>query len=465
MTNSLQQLLDGQTNIVEFLRNQQVGPNAYPGVPAEFSNWRDEQRAWAETAVLFNQSYHMVDLLVTGTDAFDMLAYLAPNSFRNFKPDQAKQFAPVTPDGYVIGDVILFYLEENKFELVGRAPSIEWVEYHAQTGKWDVQVERDERTAARPEAEKSYRRNYRFQLQGPNAMAVLEQAMGQMPPDLKFFRMGTVEINGVPVRALRHGMVGQPGYELFGPWADYDKVHSALVAAGKDHGLALVGGRTYSSNTLESGWIPSPLPAIYTGDALKDYRAWLGERSYEGICSLGGSFVSENIEDYYLTPWDLGYGIMVKFDHDFIGREALEKKASEPQRRKVTLALDNEDIVRVMSSMLQAGDKAKFLEFPSAVYAMHPYDAVLKDGKPVGISTWIGYTVNAGRFLALAMVDESVAEPGTEVTLLWGEPDGGTSKPTVEPHVQTELKAIVSSVPYSEAARDSYADGWRTKGA
>ena len=154
---------------------------------------------------------------------------------------------------------------------------------------------------------------------------------------------------------------------------------------------------------------------------------------------------------------------MVKFDHDFVGREALEAMKDRPHRRKVTLALDNEDIVRVMSSMLQTGDKAKFLEFPSAVYAMHPYDAVLKDGKPVGLSTWIGYTVNAGRFLALAMVDESVAEPGTEVSLLWGEPDGGTSKPTVERHVQTEIKAIVSPVPYSEVARDSYADGWRTK--
>jgi syringate O-demethylase len=63
------------------------------------------------------------------------------------------------------------------------------------------------------------------------------------------------------------------------------------------------------------------------------------------------------------------------------------------------------------------------------------------------------------------MVDAEFAEPGTEVTLLWGEPNGGTSKPTVEPHVQTEIKAIVSSVPYSEAARDNYADGWRTKAA
>ncbi|MGD9809870.1 MAG: glycine cleavage T C-terminal barrel domain-containing protein [Sphingobium sp.] len=461
---SLQQLLDEKGDTVGFLRNQQTGPNVYPGVPGEFSNWRSEQRAWAETAVLFDQCYHMVDLLVTGPGAFDMLSYLAPNSFKGFVPNQAKQFAPVTPDGYVIGDVILFYLEEEKFELVGRAPSIEWVEYWASTGKWDVKVERDERTAARPEAEKGYRRNYRFQLQGPNAMKILEKAMGQTPPDLKFFRMAPVMIDGVEVRALRHGMAGQPGYELFGPWKDHDTVRNALIAAGKDDGLTLVGGRTYASNTLESGWIPSPLPAIYTGEGTKAFREWMPAKSYPGMTSLGGSFVSDNIEDYYLTPWDLGYGIMVKFDHDFVGREALEKMKDQPHRRKVTLALDNADVVRVMSSMLQKGDKAKFIEFPLAVYAMHPYDAVLKDGKTIGVSTFIGYTVNAGRMIALAMIDEEFAEPGTEVTLLWGEPDGGSAKPTVEPHVQTEIKCTVAPVPYSEVARDAYADGWRTKG-
>lgn len=460
---SLQQLLDEEGNTVDFLRNQQTGPNVYPGVPGEYSNWRDEQAAWGKSCVLFNQSFHMVDLLVTGPEAFDMLAYLAPNSFKGFVPNRAKQFAPVTPDGYVIGDVILFYLEENRFELVGRAPSIEWVEFHAASGKWNVKVERDERTAARPDMEN--RRNYRFQLQGPNAMKTLEKAMGRTPPDLKFFHLAPIDIAGAEVRALRHGMAGQPGYELFGPWKDYDAVRNALIEAGKDFGLALVGGRTYSSNTLESGWIPSPLPAIYTGEALKAYREWLPATAYEGMTSLGGSFVSPNIEDYYLTPWDLGYGHMVKFDHDFVGRAALEKMKDQPHRRKVTLALHNEDVVRVISSMLQKGDRAKFLEFPSAVYAMHPYDAVLKDGKAVGLSTWIGYTANEGRFLTLAMVDEAVAEPGTEVTLLWGEPDGGTSKPTVEPHVQTEIKATISPAPYSEVARDAYAEGWRSKRA
>jgi syringate O-demethylase len=458
---NLQSVLDASGDIVVLLRNQQSGPNAYPGVPAEYSNWRDEQQGWAKTCVLFNQSYHMVDLEVSGPDAFAMLNYLSINSFKGFVPDRAKQFVPVTPDGFVIGDVILFYLEENRFNLVGRAPVIEWVEFHAQTGDWNVTVERDERTAVRPDPEN--RKSYRFQLQGPSAMQTLEKAMGQTPPDLKFFHMTTIEIAGCKVRALRHGMAGQPGYELFGPWAEGETVRQALIAAGKDFGLKLVGGRCYSSNTLESGWIPSPLPAIYTGEALRPYREWLTANSYEAKASIGGSFVPDSVEGYYLTPWDLGYGLFVKFDHDFIGREALEAMADRPHRKKVTLALDNEDVLRVISSALQVGDRAKFMEFPSAVYAMHPYDQVLVDGKLAGISTWIGYSANEGRMLTLAMVDPEFAEPGTQVSLLWGEPDGGTRKPTVERHVQTEIRATVSPVPYSEVARDSYADSWRTR--
>ena len=167
MTQNLANVIGAQANLVDFLRNQQVGPNVYPGVPAEYSNWRAEQWAWGHTAVLYNQSYHMVYLAVRGPHAFKMKEYLGINSFKNFQPDRAKQFVPVTPDGYVIGDVILFYLDENEFNLVGRAPTIEWVEYHAATGNWNVTVERDERWAMRNDGK---RNSYRFQIQGPNAM-------------------------------------------------------------------------------------------------------------------------------------------------------------------------------------------------------------------------------------------------------------------------------------------------------
>ena len=52
-------------------------------------------------------------------------------------------------------------------------------------------------------------------------------------------------------------------------------------------GLEPVGSRAYSSNTLESGWIPSPLPAIYTGEELRAYREWLTPASYEAVNAPG----------------------------------------------------------------------------------------------------------------------------------------------------------------------------------
>jgi len=457
---SLEDVLQAVGNPVKLLRNSQTGPYVYPVVPPEFSNWRDEQRAWQQTCVLFNQSYHMTDMYVQGPDALKLLSDLGINSFKGFEPDKAKQFVPCNYDGYVIGDVILFYLDKDSFNLVGRPSVHNWVQYNGEIGKYNVKFERDERSVARPGP--IVRKAYRYQVQGPNAMKTIEKVTGKPAPELKFFNMMSITIAGRKVRALRHGMAGQPGLELFGPWEDGDAVKAAIVEAGQEFGLRQVGARAYSSNTLESGWIPSPMPAVYTGERLKAYRQWLPANSYEAIASLGGSFYSNNIEDYYLNPWDLGYGPIVKFDHDFIGREALEKMAAKPHRKKVTLALDSDDVTRAINTMFAKKDRAKYFDFPSAVYATLPYDKVLSEGKMVGISTWCGYSSNEGRMLTLAILDEKHSEPGTEVTFVWGEEGGGSSKPTVERHVQTEISAIVSPVPYSEVARTQYAEGWRT---
>ncbi|HEY7693329.1 MAG TPA: aminomethyltransferase family protein [Gaiellaceae bacterium] len=451
---SLEDLLGTVESPVELLRNSQGGPNVYPGVPAEYTNWRDEQLAWQTTCVLFNQSYHMADLAVAGPDAEKLLSGLAVNSFEGFTVDKAKHFVPCTPEGYVIGDVILFHLAENEFNLVGRAPALNWITYHAETGGYDVEVELDQRWALRTDGR---RKSYRFQVQGPSAMDVIEQALGASPPELKFFNLTTVTIAGKPVQALRHGMVGQPGWELFGPWEDEPAVHEALLAAGERFGMRQVGGRAYSSNTLESGWIPSPLPAVYSGESLKAYREWLPAAGYEGSASIGGSFASEAIQDYYFTPWDLGYGSYVKFDHDFVGREALEELAGGEHRQKVTLALDDDDVTATIGTMFgPADERAKFMDWPSAVYCMHPFDRVTADGETVGISTWIGYSANEGKMLTLAVLEPEYAEPGTEVTFVWGEEGGGSAKPTVERHVQAEIRAVVSPVPYTEVVRRSY---------
>ena len=125
------------------------------------------------------------------------------------------------------------------------------------------------------------------------------------------------------------------------------------------------------------------MPAVYTGDDMKPYREWLKATSYEATASLGGSFMSANIEDYYLTPHELGYGPIVKFDHDFIGRAALEPMPA-PRRKKVTFVWNGDDLTRAMGALFQAGAISKFIDLPLANYATLPFDRVVKDGSHGG---------------------------------------------------------------------------------
>src|SRR6187397_1025580 len=456
MSKSLEQLLQTVKNPVDLLRNSKIGAYVYPVGPSEFTNWRDDQKAWRDSAVLFDQSHHMAELLVTGPDAFKMLNYLASNTFKGFEVNQAKQFAPVSYDGYVIGDVIMFYHGENEFNLVGRAPTVNWVQFHAETGGFNVQVRRDDRSPSRPGGKPVTRVHYRYQIQGPNAWKVIEKLNGGPVPDLKFFNMATMKIGGQTVRTLRHGMAGAPGLEIWGPYAEGEKIRDAILAAGEEFGLVAVGSRAYATNTLESGWIPSPLPAVYTGEKMKKYREWLPASSYEATGSIAGSFVSNNIEDYYTTSYELGYGSFVKFDHDFIGREALEKKSKEAYRRKVTFVWNGEDVARIMASQVQPGkERYKYIEPPLSNYGSSSFDKVLKGGKIVGLSMFSGISYNEQSMLSLGILDPGV-EVGEELTLVWGEENGGTAKSTVERHKQTEIRVKVATVPYSTKVRDTY---------
>jgi vanillate/3-O-methylgallate O-demethylase len=271
-----------------------------------------------------------------------------------------------------------------------------------------------------------------------------------------------MNIAGEKVRTLRHGMAGAPGLEIWGPYASYEKIRDTILEVGQEFGLEPCGSRAYSSNTLESGWIPSPLPAIYTADELRPYRESLPGNGYEATNALAGSFVSENIEDYYLNPWELGYGSFVKFDHDFIGRDALEAIDPATQRRKVTLAWNDEDLAEVLGAPIAPSPGYQFFDLPNANYGSSNFDSVLDaDDNVVGLSLFTGYSSNERKGLSLATVNPDVPI-GAEVRVLWGEPDGGSEKTTVEPHEQFAVRAVVSPAPYAETARSEYHAGWRS---
>jgi vanillate/3-O-methylgallate O-demethylase len=460
---NLQQALDAAGNAVEMLRNSRAGAYVYPVVPSEFTNWRDEQHAWRHGVVLFDQTHHMANLYIEGPDAVKMVSYLSTNSYEKFPVNRAKQFAPTSYSGHVIGDGILFHLEQNSLVFVGRAPGANWLQYHGESGKFDVKVKMDDRSPMRPMGKAVTRSVWRFQIQGARAEELLQKLNGG-PYEIKFFNMGTIKIGGKTVRALRHGMAGTPGLELWGPYEEQDEMRALILAAGEEFGLVQVGSRAYSSNTLESGWIPSPLPAVYTDERMKAYREWLPASAYEAVSSLGGSFVSSNIEDYYVTPFEMGYGSFVKFDHDFIGREALEQMKDKPHRQKVTFEWNSEDVIKVFASMFEDGDIYRYIDQPNANYASSSFDSIKVNGKVVGASMFSGYSFNERRALSLGIVEPEFAAPGTEVTLVWGE-SPNTGKTTTEPHRQIEIRAIVSAVPYNSAVREGYYPaGWRVTG-
>jgi vanillate/3-O-methylgallate O-demethylase len=457
---SFQDVLDGVPNVVDYLyRNPPKSAlNVYTVMmPAdvvrpEYTTWRDEQRSWRESVALHDQSYHMNSLHVRGPEALQLFERLGINAFAGFEPGAAKQFVACSPSGHVIGDAILYHLEPEHFLLVGNPASTDWVQFNAEQGALDATAELDPIWVLNRERRRSF---YRYQVEGPNAWELLEQVHGGPLPEIKFFRSGWLTIAGRRVRAMRHSMGGVPGLELSGPWDDRDAVKAELVEAGKAFGLRRIGSLAYFSTVVESAWWAVPVSAVYSGDELRPYREWLTTRSAVARMSLGGSFYSPRIEDYYATPWDLGYDHLIRNEQDFVGRAALEALADEPHRRKVTLVWNADDVLGLVQRQLEDAPLALQLDFPLAATARMHYDRVLGgDGSTVGLATYPTYSVNERAMLSIGSLDERQAEPGTEVRLVWGEEGGGAkSAPWLEPHEQVEVRATVAPAPISQAAQ------------
>lgn len=450
---TLQDLINSVPSIVDHLWNDVAAPHARvtperTPVPVEFTNWRDEQRAWRETAVLFDQSHHMPELFLRGRDALRLLNRLGVNSLANLTSSRAKQFIGCNERGQIIGDCVLHMLGEGSYELISGMPLLNWVHFQAETAGYDVEIVRDNNTADNPSGRRT---NFRFGMDGPNAGLIFSEVIDDELPTIPFFCTARVRIAGHEILALRHGMAGHHGVELSGPYEAQEAVLAALLRVGRRHGLRRGGSRSYFSSNLESGWIGYPLPAIYTPEELRSYREWLPADSWEANFQMGGSFYSSRIDDYYTTPYDHGYGALVKFDHDFIGRAALQGLADTAPRTKVTLAWNTEDVSAAFDSYLQDGMPCRFIERPISDYALAQSDEVrTPEGTLVGISTHCGYSINEREQLSLAIIDKSYARPGMELVLTWGEPAGGSRKPRVERHRQMQIRVTVASVPYAK---------------
>jgi vanillate/3-O-methylgallate O-demethylase len=429
----------GGERVVDVMRRVNRREDFSARRPSQYTNWIDEQLSWKETCYVGSWST-FANLALEGPDAVDLLADLSINSFADYPVGGGKHLVQCDEDANVVAEGVLVREGEERFVVHG-VPCY-WTAYHLENGDYDATAE--------------FRDTFNYGIQGPNSLKVLDALADHSLREVGFMRSGPIEIAGVDVTAVRFGMSGEVGFELHGPGEHSERVWSAILEAGEEYGIRRLSSGTSSINQLEAG-IPSRVrdfvSAIF-GEEMADYRAFLREHQTRDLIThaVEGSFEADDISDYYRTPVELGWDRYTKFDHDFVGREALEAEVENPQRVLATLEWNDEDVVDVYASLFREGPTFKYMEMPHQQKRSMIADRVLVDGEDVGVATMRGYSYYFRQMLSLCTIDVEHSDVGTEVTVLWGEGENPAS-PTVEDHVQTEVRATVARTPYKEDRR------------
>jgi len=399
------------------------------GLP-EYTDWIDESMSWKETCSVGDWSW-LWDRRFKGPDALRLLSDITVNSFMKFDIGQAKHAIHCNDTGKVIHEGILIRLGEEEFMMQGRGCL--WADFRLKSGDYEAVSEPDDW--------------FKFQVSGPLSVKVIEKMTGESVRDVPFMHMGTIHVDGLEVGALRQGMAGEVGFELQGPRAHASTVYAAILEAGKEFGIRRLGGRAVFINHLEACFptrMTDYLPAIYDDD-MRDYLEVYNAAmpGYVTTLNVAGSFEADSVGDYYRSPVELGWTKNIGFDHEFLGRKALEREVAAPKRTMRTLVWDPEDVVDVYASLFRQGDPFHFMDMPRDQRGFMWADKVLKDGKVVGVSTSRGYSYHFRRMISLCTIDVGYSEPGTEVVLVWGDPG--------EP--QKEIRATVVPAPYKKDNR------------
>jgi vanillate/3-O-methylgallate O-demethylase len=399
------------------------------GLP-EYTDWIDESMSWKETCYIGDWSF-LWERRFKGRDVLKLFSDVSVNSFTKFSVHQAKHVIHCNDDGKVIHEGILSRLGEEEFMLFGRGGF--WVDYRLRHGCYEAISEPDDW--------------FNFQVSGPNAVYVVEKAAGQSVRDIAFMHSGKVHIAGHEVWALRQGMAGELGYELQGPSAYAGEVYDAVVEAGKEFGIRRLGGRAVFINHLEACFptiVTDYLPAIFDEEMKEYFQEFQAAMpAYAATFNLAGSFEADDVSAWYRSPVELGWAKNIKFDHEFIGRQALEVEVARPKRTMKTLVWNADDVVDVFASLFRQGKPYHYMEIPRDQRGFMYADKVLKEGKLVGVATSRGYSYYFRQMLSLCVIDVDHGEPGTDVTVVWGNPG--------EP--QREIRAKVAPAPYKRDSR------------
>jgi glycine cleavage system aminomethyltransferase T len=390
--------------------------------------WKDESMSWKEGCYIHGGLSGPGQIRYHGPDVVRFLERIFVNNFSRFKVGTAKHAIACTEEGLIAGHGVLERLAEDDFRIFVHG---QWAPYqHSLT---DLAVTQE------------IQNNFLFQVAGPKCLETLRAATGEDLSDVGFLRFKQVTVAGKPCELMRIGMAGTLAYELHGPIEEGPAAYEAILAAGAPHGIKQLGWKTYYVNHIEGGFpqqIWTFIPATYGNQDFLEFAATAPTyRVGPAKPLMCGSVDPADMRARYRTPHELGWQRSVVFDHDFIGRAALEREHSAPKRTIVTLEWNSEDVMDIYASYFRPGEEYKCIEFPVTPHYMGVIghaDHVMKDGADVGVASGVVYSYYFRKVLSHCTIDIDQAQIGNEVIVRWGD-HGGRIK---------DVRAVVSRYPY-----------------
>jgi vanillate/3-O-methylgallate O-demethylase len=395
-------------------------------IPWQYTNFVEEGSSFHETAFIGDWS-SLIKLHIKGSEALKFLSYHCTNDLSRFEISQLKHAIQTNEQGKVAGEGILIKISDDEYRYQGGGGY--WMFYSLQQGQWKAEGKIDS-----PDT-------FVFHVQGPKSLAVLEKVTGESLRDIRYLHTRMSRIGDMRIRILRMGVTGELGYEVHGRAEDGNDVWVAIYEAGKEFGIKRMGRRSQIIGHIEAG-IPTVARDFYPAAGSTP-----GKSKVHSIVTTGGSYEWSDISELMHSPFELGWEKEVSLDtHEFLGRDALiaEVKSGGPARRLVGLVWNSEDIVDLYAAFFREGPIPTPMEMPreSAKLAMDP-DKVLKGGRVVGCSTSRVYSPYLRKMISLCTIDKDLIEPGTKVTVVWGDRHGP----------QKEIRATVIKLPFKEDKR------------
>ena len=304
---------------------------------------------------------------VTGKDAARLVDRVVTRDVAKMSVGQVAYTHWCDGDGKVVDDGTVSRLGETTFRWTAAEPTLRWIRENAHGLEAEV-ADITDQTAA-------------LALQGPTSREVLRACVEGDVAALKYFRVMSAKIRGIPVEISRTGYTGDLGYEIWMAADQAAAVWDVLMEVGRPYDITPTGIYALDVARIEAGLVM--LDVDYTSSR----KALIASQRY--------------------TPHEIGLGRLVNLQKaPYVGQAALRREALKgPARQLVGLDLHWTDIERLYDEVGLAPQIAA-----TASRAPVP---VFQDGIQVGKATSTTWSPTLKKMIALASVESAVAPLGT----------------------------------------------------